>query len=211
MTESEAREKMVAFARSLFERGLSGGSSGNMSVRLGDGWLLTPTNSSMGTLQAETLSRVDGNWRHVDGDPPTKEVFLHRAMYEARASAGAVVHLHSTHAVAVSCLADINRADVLPALTPYFVMRIGRLPLVPYHRPGDETLAEPVRELAREHTAVLLANHGPVVAAKSLEAAVSASEELEESARLFLLLQNGETRSLDFAQVKELRERFPIP
>ncbi len=211
MTENEARKNMVALARSLFERGLSGGSSGNMSMRLEDGWLLTPTNSSMGTLQAEALSRVDDNWRHVDGDQPTKEVFLHRAMYEARTSAGAVVHLHSTHAVAVSCLANTDPVDVLPALTPYFVMRIGRLPLIPYHRPGDETLAEPVRELAREHTAVLLANHGPVVAAKSLDAAVSASEELEESARIFLLLQNCKTRGLDAAQVEELRQRFPIP
>ncbi len=210
MNENEAREKMVALARSLYERGLSGGSSGNMSMRLENGWLLTPTNSSMGSLEPKALSRMDDHWRHVEGDNPTKEVFLHRAMYQARPSARAVVHLHSTHAVAVSCLANTNPADVLPALTPYFVMRIGRLPLIPYHRPGDESLADPVREQARTHTAVLLANHGPVVAAKSLEAAVNASEELEESARLFLLLQHCETRGLSAEQIEELREHFPI-
>jgi ribulose-5-phosphate 4-epimerase/fuculose-1-phosphate aldolase len=208
--ENAARDRICALARSMFQRGLTFGSSGNVSVRLPDGgWLMTPTNVSLGDLDPARLSRLDRDGRLLGGDPPTKEAFLHRTMYDCRADAGAVVHLHSTHSVAVSCLADLDPADVLPPITAYYVMRVGRLPLVPYFRPGEAGLAEAVRMFASDHHAVLLANHGPVVAGKSLESAVHAVEELEETAKLFLLLQGHRTRFLTPAQVADLRERFP--
>ena len=145
----------------------------------------------------------------ISGDPPTKEAFLHSAMYEERPKAGAVVHLHSTHAVAVSCLADLDSADVLPPITAYYVMRVGRLPLVPFYLPGDRALAEAVRALAGQHHAVLLANHGPVVAGSSLANAVYAIEELEETAKLHLLLHGHKLRPLTPAQVAQVLEKFP--
>ena len=129
-------------------------------------------------------------------------------MYEGRADARAVVHLHSTHSVAVSCLSEIDPQDVLPPITAYYVMRVGRLPLVPYFPPGDSKLAEAVRPLVGRHHAVLLANHGPVVAGTSLSAAAGAIEELEETARLFLLLRGERVRYLTAEQVEELRARF---
>ena len=191
----------------MFERGLTFGSSGNISVRLDDGWLMTPTGTSMGELDPARLSRLDAEGRLVSGDAPTKESFLHLAMYGQRPSAGAIVHLHSTHSVAVSCLADVNPANVLPPITAYYVMRIGTLPLVPYYPPGDLDLARAVREMASDHHAVLLANHGPVVAGTSLEDAVYATEELEETARLFLMLRSMNTRFLTPAQVEALKTR----
>ena len=207
-TESAAREAMCRLGASLFGRGLTFGSSGNLSVRLDDGWLMTPTNVALGDLDPARLSRLDAAGRHVSGDAPTKEGFLHRVMYEGRADAGAVVHLHSTHSVAVSCLADVDPADVLPPITAYYVMRVGRLPLVPYFPPGDTRLAEAVRPLVGKHHAVLLANHGPVVAGTSLSAAAGAIEELEETARLRLLLQGHRVRHLTPEQVDELRAKF---
>ena len=174
-------------ARSLYERGLTHGSTGNLSVRLGDGWLLSPTGASLGELDPARLSRLDAEGRHVGGDQPTKESFLHLAMYQQRPGSGAVVHLHSTHSVAVSLLADLDPADLLPPLTAYYIMRIGRLPLVPYYPPGDPALADAVRGFASKHHAMLLANHGPVVAGSSLAAATDAIEELEATSRLYLL------------------------
>jgi 3-dehydro-4-phosphotetronate decarboxylase len=200
------RDEIVATGRSLFERGLSPGTSGNISVRDGDGFLTTPTNSSLGSLAAARLSRLDADGTHVDGDPPTKEVWLHLALYAERPEARAIVHLHSTHAVAVACLDGVNEDDVLPPLTPYYVLRVGRLPLVPYGRPGDESLTGAVRERARMSHALLLANHGPIVAGASLAAAASAAEEIEETAKLMLLLQGLPTRELTPAQADELRE-----
>jgi ribulose-5-phosphate 4-epimerase/fuculose-1-phosphate aldolase len=146
----------------------------------------------------------------VSGDPPTKEKFLHVVMYQERPKARAVVHLHATHSVAVSCLNGIDHDDVLPPITAYYVMRVGRLPLVPYFPPGDETLADAVRKVASKNTAVLLANHGPVVAGTSLEAAVNATEELEETARLFLMLHGHKTKFLDPDAVEALRRKYPI-
>ena len=211
MTENGLREAICTFGRSIFERGLTPGSSGNISVRLPDGgFLTTPTNASLGHLDPARLSRLDadGGWR--DGDKPTKEVPLHTALYEGRSGAAAVVHLHSTHSVAVSMLPGIDPADVLPPLTPYYVMRVGALALVPYHRPGDAAVAGAIRGLAGRYSAVLLANHGPVVAGASLEAAVYATEELEETARLFLLLRNLDPRMLTRAQVEDLVRHFDL-
>lgn len=207
--ESRLREEICRHGRSIFERGLTFGSSGNISVRLEDGWLMTPTNASLGNLDPARLSRLDLEGRHIGGDPPTKETFLHQGMYRRRSSARAVVHLHSTHSVAVSVLEDVDPEDVIPPLTAYYVMRVGKLPLVPYYRPGDPALGPAVEALADRHRAVLLANHGPVVAGTSLDAAVYATEELEETARLHLMLQGRRTRPLTAAQVAELRAHFP--
>ncbi len=208
MTETEARDAICRLGASLFSRGLTFGSSGNISLRLEDGWLMTPTNVALDQLDPARLSRLDAGLRLLSGDIPTKESFLHRAMYDGRPDAGAVVHLHSTHSVAVSLLADIDPDDVLPPLTAYYVMRVGRLPLVPYFPPGDSALAEAVRPLVGRHHAVLLANHGPVVAGTSLSAAAGAIEELEETAKLHLLLHGHRIRPLTQAQVSELRARF---
>ena len=205
MSEVTEREAICAIGQSIFARGLTAGSSGNISVRTGDGWLMTPTNASLGRLDPARLPKLGHDGRVVSGDAPTKEGFLHRVMYEERPGTGAVVHLHSTHSVAVSCLAEIDPEDVLPPITAYYVMRVGRLPLVPYHPPGDMSLAEAVRRLAGKHHAVLLANHGPVVAGTSLDAAANAIEELEETAKLFLLLRGCKLRLLTEEQVAALR------
>lgn len=208
--ETKLREAICAAGASLFERGLTHGSTGNISVTLPDGgWLMTPTGSSLGTLDPARLSKLDQAGRLVDGDAPTKEAFLHTVMYRQRPKTGAVVHLHSTHSVAVSCIEGIDLDDCLPPITAYYVMRIGTLPLVPYYPPGDASLAEAVGKLAGKHHAVLLANHGPVVAGSSLAAAQDAIEELEETARLFLLLRGEKIRGLTPQQVDELRRRFP--
>lgn len=209
--ENKVRDQICRVGASLFDRGLTAGSSGNISVRLADGgWLMTPTNVSMGALDPARLALFDAKGSLVSGDAPTKEAFLHFAMYGERADAGAVVHLHSSHATAVSILADVDPDDVLPALTAYYVMRVGRLPLVPYFAPGDPDLAHAVRALASRHHAVLLANHGPVVAGTSLANAQYATEELEETAKLFLMLQNHALRLLTPDQVADLRKRFNL-
>src|SRR5947209_10584364 len=204
MSDAKAREAICEICASIFNRGLTAGSSGNISVRIEGGWLMTPTNFSLGRLDPARLSKLDDTGRLVAGDPPTKESVLHRVMYEERNDTGAVVHLHSTHSVAVSCLAEIDPHDVLPPITAYYVMRVGRLPLIPYFKPGDMALAEAVRGFAGSHHAVLLANHGPVVAGSNLDAAVNAIEELEETAKLYLLLRGADTRYLTAAQVMEL-------
>jgi len=209
--EHRLREEIVRLGRSLFQRGLTAGSSGNISVRLDDGWLLTPTNACLGELDPAELPKLDWDGRLLSGSPASKEAFLHRAMYEERAGAGAIVHLHSTHSTAVSCMAGLDCADCLPPLTAYYVMKIGRLPLVPYHRPGDPALGAAIRGLASRHSAVLLANHGPVVSGTTLEAAMYATEELEETAKLFLLLRGMPTRPLTPAQTEELAAAFNLP
>jgi ribulose-5-phosphate 4-epimerase/fuculose-1-phosphate aldolase len=202
--EARLREEVCALGASIFARGLTAGSSGNISVRVDDGWIMTPTGSSLGRLDPARLAKLDDAGRHTAGDAPTKESFLHRVMYEERPGSGAVVHLHSTHSVAVSCLDGLDPADVLPPVTAYYVMRVGRLPLVPYFKPGDRALAEAVRGFASKHHAVLLANHGPVVAGSDLDAAANAIEELEETAKLFLLLQGRRTRFLTPEQAAAL-------
>ena len=209
MSENSERDLICRLAKSLFDRGLTIGNSGNISVRLADGWLMTPTGSSMGSLDPNEISKLDLNGNLISGKSPTKESFLHIAMYDERPDSGAVVHLHSTHSVAVSCLAGIDKKNVLPPITAYYVMKIGKLPLVPYFPPGDINLAKAVKEMASNHHAVLLANHGPVVAGKTLEDAVYAIEELEETARLFLLLRNMKTQYLNETQVKALEELYP--
>lgn len=209
MDEAALRAELVALGASLFARGFSVGSAGNISVKLDDGYLMTPTNSSLGSLEAGRLSKLDADFAHVSGDKPSKEVFLHRAFYRARPDAGAVVHLHSTMATAVACLADVDAANPIPPLTPYFVMRVGRsMPVVPYYRPGDAAMEPAVAAAAGGARAVLLANHGPVVSAATLRDAVYAAEELEEAAKLFLLLRGQATRLLTGRQVDDLLATF---
>ncbi len=206
--EERLRSEIVAAGRALRERGLAPGSSGNLSVRLADGWLVTPTGSQLGSLESRRLSRLDARGRLLAGDPPSKEAFLHLAIYRNRPSAQAIVHLHATHSAAVSCLDGLNSDDCIPPLTAYYVMKIGLLPLVPYHRPGAPELADAVGALAAHHRAVLLANHGPVVAGSSLRAALDAAEELEETARIFLLLRGAPARPLNSGQIAELHTKF---
>jgi ribulose-5-phosphate 4-epimerase/fuculose-1-phosphate aldolase len=209
MEEAAARALLAELAASLFARGFSVGSAGNISMRLDDGFLITPTNSSLGRLEPARISRLDGDFRHVGGDRPSKEVFMHRAFYRARREAGAVVHLHSTHATAVACLPDVDAGNPIPPLTPYFVMRVGRrMPVVPYYRPGDPSMEPAIHAAAQDARAVLLANHGPVVSGASLTDAVYAAEELEEAAKLFLLLRGTTPRLLTPAQISDLLGTF---
>jgi len=204
--QTKSRDEIIAVGKSLFDRRLTSGSTGNISLRLTDGrMLMTPTNASLGALDPEKLSLLDADGNHISGDKPTKEAFLHSCMYCQRSSANAVVHLHSTHSVAVSILADIEPTDAIPPLTAYYVMRVGRLPLIPYFPPGDPALARAVEAQAGRHHALLLANHGPVVAGTTLRNAQYAIEELEETAKLFLMLDGKKIRRLTDQQADALR------
>ncbi len=209
MSETKIREEICLLGKSMFDRGLTVGSSGNISVRNDDGWLMTPTNSCLGRLDPATLSKVDAKGNLLSGDKQTKESFLHLSVYGERPTAGAIVHLHSTHSVAVSCLADVDSKQPIPPITPYYVMKIGNLVLLPYYAPGDMTLANAVKEVAGKHHAILLANHGPIVAGKDLESAVYATEELEETAKLYLLLRGNRLKILTPEQVAELHRKWP--
>lgn len=211
MSDADLRENICRFARSMFERGLTGGASGNISARTSDGGLLvSPTGSSFGALDPARLSRFDADGRLIDGDPPTKEMPLHAAFYETRSTAGAVVHLHSTHSVALSMLPDTDPENVLPPLTAYSIMRLGKVKLLPYFRPGDPEMGDAVKGLAGKRSAVLLANHGPVVAAKDLEAAVYAMEELEETAKLALLTRGMGPIGLADVQIRDVVDHFDV-
>ena len=211
MKEAAARELLVRLAASLFNRRFTVGSSGNISVRVEGGLLITPTNSCLGFLDPERISLINRDGRHIGGDPPSKELFLHQAFYDTRPRTGAVVHLHSTYATALSCLEDTNPTDVIPALTPYTVMRVGTVPMLPYTRPGDPETGDLIRALGGKHAAVLLANHGPVVAGQTLTDAVYAAEELEETAKLVLLLKGHQARVLSAANIAELVRLFRPP
>lgn len=211
MTETRIREQICVYGRSLFERGLTPGSSGNISVRLDDGgWLVTQTNASLGFLDPARLSRLDATGRLLSGDAPTKEIPLHSALYETRSTARAIVHLHCAHCVALSMLPEIDPRAPLPPMTPYYVMRCGATALLPYYRPGDAAVADAIRGLAGKYACVLLSNHGPVVAGETLEAAVFAVEELEETAKLYLMLRGMNPRALTPEQVTDLVATFKI-
>ncbi|TGR28023.1 MULTISPECIES: 3-oxo-tetronate 4-phosphate decarboxylase [unclassified Mesorhizobium] len=210
-SEEQVRASIVRLAKSLFDRGFSVGSAGNISCAVEDGILITPTNSSLGSLNPDRISKIGRDGRHISGDKPSKEVFLHRAFYESRPSTGAVVHLHSTYCTALSCLADVDPDDCIPPLTPYVIMRVGQVPILPYVRPGDQKAGKLIDDLGGRFAAVLLANHGPVVAGRDLESAVFAAEELEETAKLLILLRSMKLRYLTDAQVEELGTVFGKP
>ena len=209
--EAKLREQICLLAKSIFDRGLTGGSTGNISARTDDGGLLvSPTGTSFGRLDPARLSRFDAGGKLVDGDAPTKEMPLHKAFYETRSQAGAVVHLHSCHSVALSMLPDVDPDNFLPPLTPYGIMKLGRVKLLPVFLPGDAAMGEAVRGLAGKRSAVMLANHGPVVAGKDVEAACNAVEELEDMARLALMTRGMNPRLLDEAQIRSLVTKFDI-
>ncbi|NSX54200.1 aldolase [Parasulfitobacter algicola] len=211
MNENKLREDVCIWAKSVFERGLTGGATGNISARLEDGGLLvTPTGSSLGQLDPARLSRFDAKGVLIDGDPPTKEVDLHAAFYETRSTAGAVVHLHPTHSVALSTLPETDADCFLPPITPYSIMRLGKVKLLPFFVPGDPAMGDAVRGLAGKRSAVMLAHHGPVVAAKDLEAAVYAIEELEETAKLALLLRGMGAKMLSPEDIQKVVTRFDV-
>ena len=211
MSETKLREDICYWAGSLFDRGLTGGASGNVSVRTEDGGLLvTPTGVSLGRLDPARLSRFDASGRHVGGDAPTKEMPLHSAFYETRTGAGAVVHLHSTHSVTLSMLSETDPEDVIPPLTAYAVMRVGKVALLPFFVPGDPAMADAVRSLGGRRSAVLLANHGPVVASKDLEAAIFAMEELEETAKLAIVLRGTGAVPLAPDQINAVVNKFKL-
>lgn len=210
MSEQTIRDGLVKWGRSLFERGLTAGSSGNISARIDDGFLVTPTNSCLGFLEASRIAKLAPDGKHVSGDAPTKELPLHFAFYEARPAARAVVHLHSTYATLLSCLADADPDDAIPPITPYVVMRVGRVPIVPYTKPGSPEVAPFIRAKAPEHAAILLGNHGPVVAGPSLEAAVFAAEELEETAKLAVLARGLKVRPLPPDAIADLNASFKL-
>lgn len=210
-SETKLRESMCLLAKSLFDRGLTHGSTGNVSARTEDGGvLISPTGSSFGRLDPARLSRFDAAGRHIGGDAPTKEMPLHSAFYDTRSSAGAVVHLHSCHSVAWSMMPDANEDDFLPPITPYGIMLLGKVKLLPYYRPGDPAIGDAVRGLAGKRSAVMLASHGPVVAGKDIEAACNAIEELENTARLALLVSGRSARLLDKAQIGDLVGHFGV-
>lgn len=209
--EARLREDICTLAKSMFDRGLTCGASGNISARLSDGTLLvTPTGRAMGFLDPARLSHLDEEGRMLSGDPPTKEVPLHTAFYDTRTGTGAVVHLHSTHSVALSMLPETDPDNALPPLTPYSIMRLGKVKLLPFFLPGDPAMGDAVRGLAGRRSAVLLANHGPVVAGKDLWAAVFAMEELEETAKLALLTRGLQPSALTEEQVTAVVRRFDV-
>ncbi|MDE1161223.1 MAG: aldolase [Acidobacteriaceae bacterium] len=209
-TEQELRDKLVRIGALLYTRQLAHGSAGNLSVRLESGEILvTPTNSCLGDLRSEQISKVSLSGSLISGDPPSKEAFFHLAVYESRPGARAIVHLHSTYSVAASCLRHEDVTDILPPLTAYQIMRVGKLPIVPYFRPGDRALADAVRTVAKDHSSMLLANHGPIIAGKSIEEAVYAYEELEETAKIYFLLKDRPTSPLTLQAIAELNKHFP--
>ena len=211
MSEAKLRETICLLAKSMFDRGLTGGSTGNISARTEDGGLLvSPTGTSFGRLDPGRLSRFDPAGTLIDGDKPTKEMPLHSAFYDTRAGAGAVVHLHSVHSVALSMMPDVDEDDFLPALTPYAIMKLGRVKLLPFFLPGDPAMGEAVRGLSGKRSAVMLANHGPVVAGKDIEAACNAIEELEDTAKLAMLTRGLHPRGLTDEQVADVVTRFDV-
>jgi ribulose-5-phosphate 4-epimerase/fuculose-1-phosphate aldolase len=209
--ETRLRDQICVLAKSMFDRGLTGGSTGNISARTEDGGLLvSPTGSSFGRLDPARLSQFDPNGQLIGGDKPTKEMPLHSAFYDTRSTAGAVVHLHSCHSVALSMLPGADEDNFLPPLTPYGIMKLGRVKLLPFFMPGDPAMGEAVRGLAGKRTAVMLANHGPVVAGKDVEAACNAIEELEDTARLALLTHGMHPRGLTPDQVNTVVTKFDV-
>ena len=211
MSETQIREQICLLAKSLFDRGLTGGASGNISVRLDDGSLLvTPTGNSFGALDPANLSHLDKGGRLLSGLAPTKEMPLHAAFYESRMRTKAVVHLHSTHSVALSLLPVEDVDNFLPPLTAYSIIRCGKVSLLPYFRPGDPAAGTALRGLAGKRTSVMLANHGPIVAGADLEAAIYAVEELEETAKLALMMRGMQHKVLTDTQITDLVQHFSL-
>ena len=208
MSEDDLRRALCRTGRTLVRRGLVHGTTGNLSVRLPDGFLVTPTNSALGALRPDGLSRIDADGRHVAGDPPSKEAFLHVSTYAVRPEAGAIVHTHSTHLVALSLTPGHDPASLVPPLTPYHVMKAGRVPLVPYRRPGDPAVIDLVVPHVAACRGVVLARIGPTFWHRSVADAAFALEEAEETAKLWFLTRGAVLPPLDAAQIGELAAQF---
>lgn len=203
--EDDLRMQMTELGASLFRRGFVVGGAGNLSARLPDGNILvTPTNASLGRLVPERLSKLTPDGQHLDGDKPTKEAVFHLMFHRRNPKCGAVSHLHSTYLTALSCLNGLNPDNVLEAFTPYYVMKVRKLMLIPYYRPGSPKLSDEMEARVDQTNAFLLANHGPVVIAESLETAINNSEELEETAKLWFILRGENYRKLTQGEVAEL-------
>jgi len=211
VSETKLRELICVLAKSMFDRGLTGGSTGNISARTDDGGLLvSPTGTSFGRLDPARLARFDANGRFVDGDKPTKEMPLHSAFYDTRTTTGAVVHLHSCHSVAWSMMPEVDPDNFLPPMTPYSIMKLGKVKLLPFFMPGDPAMGAAVRGLAGKRSAVMLANHGPVVAGTDVEAACNAIEELEDTAKLAMLMRGYDAKMLTAEQVNQVVTQFNV-
>jgi 3-dehydro-4-phosphotetronate decarboxylase len=214
MTELQLRNEICRVGRSLFERGYVHATAGNISVRLADGYLITPTDACLGMLEPESLAKVDSNGVQTGGDRASKTLTLHRKIYDADDAAMCVIHTHSTHLVALTLAGVWKPADIVPPITPYFVMKVGHVPLIPYHRPGDAAVGDLVvaaicrtREAKTPIRAVMLDRLGPNVWHNSPASAMTVLEELEETARLWLMTQPRPTPLSDEA-IQQLRESF---
>ncbi|WP_158969519.1 3-oxo-tetronate 4-phosphate decarboxylase [Paraglaciecola sp. L3A3] len=208
LDEHTAKQQIVAFAKSIFDRGLTSGASANMSVRIENAWVMTPTNTCFGFLNAEELSVVGLDGTLLKGLPPSKEFRLHKAMYDQRPNDRCIIHLHSTYATALSCISATDNSNVVPTFTPYLTMRLGPIAMVPYFAPGDDALAESVGKVAAKHAGIIMANHGPIVSAETVESCVYGMEELEESCKLALLLKNENANTLTAEQINFLLNKF---
>lgn len=208
LNETNAKQKIITYAASIFNRGLTSGASANMSVRIDKGWVITPTNTCFGFLDPDTLAVVDREGNLISGDRPSKEFLLHKAIYEKRPEDNCVIHLHSTYATAISCLPCDDISNSVPTYTPYLTMRLGPIATVPYFSPGDSKLVDAVAEVAADHPGVLMANHGPIVSGKTVEDALYGMEELEESCKIALLLKGNDANKLSEAEITELANRF---
>jgi len=198
-------EQLCEVANSLYERGYAHGSTGNISARVGDEVWVTPTGQPLRGLAPERLARLDLSGVRLDRNSPSKEHPFHTAIYRRRAEARAVVHLHSTYAVALSCLDSFAGDESLSPLTPYYFMRVAPLAVLPYFRPGSPALAEAVEGAAVAHHSMLLRNHGLICAGSTLSEAADRAEELEHTARLHFILRGEKTRALSPADVRDLR------
>lgn len=205
--ETRVREEICTVGASLYQRGYTVGAAGNISARLDDGWLITPTDACLGRLDPAELAKVDlaGNW--VSGAKPSKTLALHQGIYQADPAARGVVHTHSTHLVALTLAGVWRQDEVLPPITPYQVMKVGRIPLIPYRRPGDPVAAAQVAALAAQVRGALFERLGPVVWERSVSHASYALEELEETARLWLM-SDPRPAPLSEDAIEELRATF---
>ncbi|MFC3120142.1 3-oxo-tetronate 4-phosphate decarboxylase [Agaribacter flavus] len=208
ITIEQAKKDIIDVGKSIFDRGLTCGSSANISVKIQDGYVVTPTNSCIGFLKPDTLSVLDSDGKLVSGDKPSKEFILHEAFYQQRPDANSVIHLHSSYATAVSCFDKLDENDVVTPYTPYLIMRLGAICLIPYFPPGDTLLADAVAQKAANYAGILMANHGPIVAGNNLWSTMYAIEELEESCKMMVLLQQHQTRQLSPADRQTLIDKF---
>lgn len=199
---SRAQSEIISIGRALYDRGITHGRTGNLSIRLDEGWLMTPTNMSLGRLTSGDLSFLDSEGKWLAGGKPSKESVLHQVLYKQFPRARAVAHVHSTHAVAWSCLEGLSAEQPLPPLTAYYAMRVNHLGLVDYFPPGDPNLAVALQNTGRQ--CALLCNHGSIAAAADLESAADAVEEIEETSRIALLLRGYPSRQLTNEQVSHL-------